>query len=229
VTPLRASPSSEAPDPTSAPRRSTARGTARHPEEAPAGGASDRPPPCVLCGRRDRRQTRPHHLTHGYAVWLCTTHRSVDYLRRDGGRCFVRRLGEAWAAGGSLCSRRIAALRAHLRRVPPPRPLPGSYSWPRARSEAERRFAAGEDTRSVIRDIRTRYAHADAIPPSVRTMRRWFGEARWMAPAPPTTTTPRSAGAERGRRRRGIHALQARLPEPFDRWPFWPWGWWPIE
>jgi hypothetical protein len=186
-----------------------------------------------LCGDRDHRQERPFHLTHGLAVWLCATHRSDRYIRRDRGREFVRRLGEAWAAAGCLNARRISALTAHVRRVAPTsdRPLPGSYSWPRARAEAERRYAAGEDPRAVIADLRRRYSDGDASPPSVRTMRRWHTQARWLrrttndAPAPARRRGPAPTRTPPG----GIRAVQARLPEPFDRWPFWPWGWWPIE
>lgn len=62
------------------------------------------------------------------------------------------------------------------------RTKPGSYSWPKLRQEAEQRFALGHHPRTVIRELRERYAHNDALPPSPRTMRRWFAEARWIGP-----------------------------------------------
>ena len=58
--------------------------------------------------------------------------------------------------------------------------LPGSYSWPELRREAERRYAAGEDPNDVIAELRDRSRGGPARPPSVRTMRRWFHDARWL-------------------------------------------------
>lgn len=57
---------------------------------------------------------------------------------------------------------------------------PGSYSWPLLRREAERRFATGEAPESVIADLRESYRDGPAMVPSVRTMRRWFTDARWL-------------------------------------------------
>ena len=118
-------------------------------------------------------------------------------MRRDGGLAFVDRVAAAWAASDALTMRRRAALNAYLRRLrdaATPRELPGSYSWPALRREAERRFAAGEPPSKVIEDLRRTYADAPAVVPSLRTMRRWFTQARWLVPdlldalsAPPST------------------------------------------
>lgn len=142
----------------------------------------DTEPQCAICGHRGRRRRTLHHMTHGVSVWLCTTHSHETYLQVDAGRRFTRRLEGTWIASGSLTKRRSAALRMHNARngrTPDGRARPGSYSWPRLRREAERRFAAGDDPRTVIEELREHHESDSARPPSVRTMRRWFIEARW--------------------------------------------------
>lgn len=104
-------------------------------------------------------------------------------MTRDGGFDFVERVAAVWAASDALTLRRRASLNAYLRRVggvAPRRDLPGSYSWPALRREAERRFAAGEPPTQVIEDLRSTYVDAPAVVPSLRTMRRWFTQARWL-------------------------------------------------
>ena len=49
------------------------------------------------------------------------------------------------------------------------------------RREAERRFAAGEPPAQVISELRQTYRDGPAMVPSLRTMRRWFTQARWLA------------------------------------------------
>jgi hypothetical protein len=153
-------------------------------------------PPCAVCGQFRTGQRARHHLTHGVSLWLCDAHRADAYLSRDGGRDFVARLSAVWAASDGLTSRRRKALRAHLRAVvgvPAARELPGSYSWPALRREAERRFAAGEAPAKVIADLRRTYADGPSIVPSVRTMRRWFTQARWLVAPPRTRANARHA------------------------------------
>lgn len=141
-------------------------------------------PPCAICGQWRQGQRARRHLTHGVSVWLCDTHRGDGYTHRSGGREFVERLTAVWAASDALTNVRRNALRAHLRAVgdapPSRRELPGSYSWPALRREAERRFAAGEAPNEVIADLRTTYADGPSVVPSLRTMRRWFTQARWL-------------------------------------------------
>ncbi len=76
---------------------------------------------------------------------------------------------------------------------------PGSYAWPRLRLEAEQAFARGERVLATILRLRERHAHDHAVVPSIRTMRRWFSQGRWLRhpaqPQPhvaagPLTTTP---------------------------------------
>jgi hypothetical protein len=192
--------------------------------------ASSQPtPPCAICGHGGLGLRAPHHLTHGVSVWLCATHRSETFQRRRGGREFTERLGAVWAASGATSARRTAALRSHLRRVsqpPPARIPPGSYSWPRLRVEAERRFAAGEPPRRVIADLRRRHVRGTATVPSERTMRRWFADARWLRPCPSAGHAAAVCSEQRparGQRRPAVPLL----PPGFNRRPFYPWDdWW---
>jgi hypothetical protein len=98
------------------------------------------------------------------------------------GRDFVASLHAVWRAAGIRSKRHEAALSAHLARIRrrPDRNQPGSYSWPGLRQEAERRFARGEHPRVVIDDLRRRHTGLPANVPSVRTMRRWFAQRRWL-------------------------------------------------
>jgi hypothetical protein len=64
------------------------------------------------------------------------------------------------------------------------RPRPGSYTWPSLRREAEAAFAAGRPVNAVIAALRRLHADGTAVPPSVRTMRRWNADRRWLARAP---------------------------------------------
>lgn len=186
-------------------------------------------PPCAICGHGGPGPRASHHLTHGVSVWLCATHRSETFQRRRGGREFTERLGAVWAASGATSARRTAALRSHVGRVsqaPPARIRPGSYSWPRLRGEAERRFAAGEPPRRVIADLRRRHVRGTATVPSERTMRRWFADARWLDPCPSPGHAPavlRDRRPAESRRRPGVPLL----PPGFNRRPFSPWDdWW---
>ena len=129
-----------------------------------------------------------HHLTHGLQIWLCRTHGATEFLQRRSGLEFVERLAGVWAACGSLTRRKVAALRTHIERIRAAndgRKRPGSYSWPALRDEAERRFASGEAPNLVIDDLRARHSADTAVAPSVRTMRRWFNQRRWLALQPP--------------------------------------------
>ena len=140
-------------------------------------------PPCALCGHSGRGPRAQCHLTPGVAVWLCDAHGSDAFMHRRAGRDFVDRVAAVWMASGVLTVRRTHALEAHLRRVQmvgAERDRPGSYSWPVLRREAERRFAAGEPPAEVIADLRGTYRDGPAMVPSVRTMRRWFTQARWL-------------------------------------------------
>jgi hypothetical protein len=143
-------------------------------------------PPCAICGHGGSGHREQRHLTHGISVWLCDAHRSDAFMKRRSGREFAERLSAVWAASGVLTVRRQDALEGHVRRVQmatAERHQPGSYSWPMLRREAERRFAAGEPPAQVIAELRQTYRDGPAMVPSLRTMRRWFTQARWLASA----------------------------------------------
>ena len=202
-----------------------------------AGGAVGRwatdEPLCAFCAGPGSGDVAPHHLTHGVTVHLCEGHRSDEYQRRRGGQDFAKQLAGLWGVSGVLSERRLAALTAHLRRVAERRETtrarPGSYSWPRLRAEAERRFAAGEPPRRVIAELRERHSGGDADVPSVRTMRRWFCEARWLVSRreePPEAATPQRTRYPRPSRIMTlpeVRDLARSLAEPYS-WAFWGWS-----
>lgn len=142
---------------------------------------------CALCMGGD--QILPVHLSYGVQVHLCARHGDAGYMRKDGGRELVRRLSAIWLANGVLNRTRVKALGAHVRRIRETMiatELPGSHAWKRERNEAERRFAAGEPISEVITAIRDPATWGDRQPPSVRTIRRWYADGRWLAPPRPS-------------------------------------------
>lgn len=142
---------------------------------------------CVICGHGGRGPSSLHHFTHGVTAWLCPTHGGPEFLSLRLGLEFVERIGAVWEAAGAFTRRRQRALAAHIRGVHNAhvdRDQPGSYSWPALRREAERRFAAGEPPAEVIAELRRAYGDGPATVPSVRTMRRWFSQARWRPVVP---------------------------------------------
>ncbi len=160
------------------------------------------------------------HLTHGVEVWLCETHASDRFMRDDEGTVFAEHLASMWIATGTLTVRRATALRTHVRQTRSAgvaRGRPGSYSWPVLRREAEQRFSQGHDPRQVIQELRARHADCPAMAPSARTMRRWYTQARWLAPPTPGPREARKA------RRRRIPAAYALVPFPLAqhlRWDY---------
>ncbi len=167
----------------------------QRPESPLRGGSTTQDPgsagadvPCAICGHTGSRSRDVHHMTHGVSVWLCDAHGNDGFLRKDNGAAFTQRLAGMWIASGALTERRMAALRAHVRQLQfagADRDQPGSYSWPQLRREAEQRFAAGDDPRQVIQELRDRHGDCPAMAPSPRTMRRWYTQARWLASCRP--------------------------------------------
>lgn len=141
---------------------------------------------CAICmGKFD---VKPMHLSFGVVVHLCGDHSDIDYVRKDGGRVMARRLTEVWTSNGVLTKSRVKTLAAHIRRVRDTmmaRELPGSHAWKRERLEAEQRFAAGEPLKSVISAIKDPARWGDHASPSIRTIRRWYADGRWLAPQTP--------------------------------------------
>ena len=142
-------------------------------------------------------------------MWLCDVHGARGFLRRRAGKEFTERLVRVWRATGTLTVRRVQALRLfqqQTRAAMVGATLPGSYSWPKLREEAERRFARGDDPNEVIEELRAGYADGPAMVPSVRTMRRWFTDGRWRGTARARHTT--------SRRRRPPFIPKPRRPRP---------------
>jgi hypothetical protein len=140
---------------------------------------------CAICVERTRGKTRLVELGYGVSVHLCIEHASHEFQTQRGGRDFVLTLQRLWHAHGCLTIARSSALRRHLTACSgaQARPRPGSYSWPALRVEAEAAFAAGRPARTVIATLRSLHADGPATPPSLRTMRRWCTERRWLARA----------------------------------------------
>lgn len=154
-----------------------------------ARGIPVKSPLCAICLDRTRGKTFPRELAYGVKIWLCDGHHSIEFMRSNTGRDFATTLLRIWQAQGCLTRARGKALEWHLRAVRTlgrqVRARPGSYAWPRLRREAEDAFARGEAVLAVIHRLRERHAGDQATAPSIRTMRRWFAQARWLRfPAP---------------------------------------------
>jgi hypothetical protein len=129
----------------------------------------------------------PFNMHYGIVIRLCDMHQRKSFLTTDGGRRFTRILTERWDSHGMLTKQRIRALALHLRRVHDlavPRQLPGSHAWHPERQECERRCAAGEPIDQIIRDLRDPARWGGHKPPSIRTIRRWCADKRWLTPTP---------------------------------------------
>jgi hypothetical protein len=147
-----------------------------------ARGMSVKRPVCAICADRTRGLTVSVRLTRGVTVWLCEQHASPEFQTRRSGRDFVLTLQRLWGAHGCLTAARSRALSTHLAEMTerPRPPKPGSYSWPELRRLAEDEFAEGGPPLPTIIRLRGLYSGGAAAPPSVRTMRRWHRERRWL-------------------------------------------------
>jgi hypothetical protein len=162
-----------------------AHGMTRLPTLYKARGVPVKMPICAICLDRTRGKTLERELTHGVRIWLCEGHHSVAFMRSNTGRDFAVTLLRIWRAQGCLTRARTRALDWHLNTVRAlgravTRQRPGSYAWPRLRREAEDAFAQGERALTTITRLRERHARDHATVPSIRTMRRWFTQGRWL-------------------------------------------------
>jgi len=141
---------------------------------------------CAICVERTRGRTHAVELGYGVHVHLCHGHASPEFQTRRGGRDLVPTLERLWRAHGCLTVARSRALRRHLAACSgaESRPRPGSYAWPALRRDAESAFAAGRPVNVVIAALRRLHADGAAVPPSIRTMRRWNAQRRWLPRAP---------------------------------------------
>ena len=164
-----------------------------------ARGLPTKHPVCAICVDRTRGKTARLDLGRGVTVWLCADHGSERFRTSRSGRDFVLTLDRLWKAHGCMTKQRSRELNDHLaaNRSSPPakRHRPGSYAWPALRLEAEALFRQGAHPDTVIRQLRLRHANDYAKPPSIRTMRRWYTDRRWMtSPGPLTQSPPRADG-----------------------------------
>ena len=145
-------------------------------------------PHCAICAGPGHGDVQIHHLTHGVSVHLCGHHRSDNFQLQGSGEDYTHALRCAWVAAGCLTKQRELALEAHVRMIHnfavTDRKRPGSYTWPKLREEAERRWSEGQNRLKVVHDLRRLHAGTLAVVPSVRTMRRWHCEGRWLDPPP---------------------------------------------
>ena len=121
---------------------------------------------CAISVERTRGKTRLVELGYGVSVHLCAEHASHEFQTQRGGRDFVLTLQRLLACA----------------RLPDHRPLERAPQAP-LRVEAEAAFAAGRPAQTVIAALRSLHADGPATPPSLRTMRRWCTERRWLAHA----------------------------------------------
>jgi hypothetical protein len=158
-------------------------------------GVPVKSPVCAICLDRTRGRRLVRELTHGVKLSLCEGHHSVEFMRSNAGRDFAVTLSRVWSAQGCLTRARSLALGAHLRAIRATgtairRVRPGSYAWPRLRREAEGCFARGDGVLATIARLREQHARDHARVPSIRTMRRWFAQCRWLrAPVQPSHDT----------------------------------------
>src|SRR5262249_12705851 len=146
--------------------------------------------------------TKRVSLGYGVEIWLCGTHASPWFRSRRGGRDLVLTLQRLWQSHGCLTASRRRALDAHLamagRDGATDPKLPGSYAWPGRPREAGARWAAGDRRDDVIRELRRAHERDYANVASVRSMRRWYHEARWLDLVPLGPTPPEEGGSDGG-------------------------------
>ena len=144
-------------------------------------------PKCVACFPRSSAGQRVP-LPYGVTLTLCREHRDPRFIASQSGRRFLAGVGEVCAGLGITARRYGEALRAFVDQCTNPRPAPrhrpGSYAWPDQRQAAELVWARGGTFEAGL-------AAALGLPPppgfafrlpSVRTVRRWWQERRWLTP-----------------------------------------------
>ena len=139
-------------------------------------------PVCAICLDRTRGKTRKVEYGYGVVISLCEPHASPEFQTQRGGRDLVLTLMRLWQANGCYTINRSRALTAHQNRVRDhsPKPLPGSYAWPKLRARAEAAFARGAHHTAItasLDDLPASFAER----PSARTIRRWRTERRWLS------------------------------------------------
>lgn len=155
--------------------------------------------PCLICGIRTRGNTRQVHLGQGVFVRLCDEHADPAFARSRSGRDCSLSLHHALQAAGKLTRRAERAIDAYVARHQQParrptgRARPGSYAWPEIRARLEAVLARGALTTARMAEIVRGWLGVElrrglVRMPSLRTLRRWRHEQRWLdAPGLPAT------------------------------------------
>lgn len=154
--------------------------------------------PCLICGIRTSGSTRDTYLAHGVSVRLCDEHASPEFARSRSGRDCSLSLHHALSAAGRLTrdhERAIDSYIARHHRPAPPetgRARPGSYAWPEIRQRLEARLAAGTLSIAQMLELVRGWLKVELRRglvrlPSLRTLRRWRLEQRWLDAAQPAT------------------------------------------
>lgn len=156
-------------------------------------GASRRP--CLVCQLRTRGLALDVYLGEGVTISLCEEHASDAFVLADNGRHFLLTVSQALRAAGRLTRRHSKAVDGYVARAKQRRQRretgrkrPGSYAWASIRQRLEARLAAGAlstaQMASLVEDwLRVEVRRGHVKLPSLRTLRRWRLEGRWLEAA----------------------------------------------
>ena len=167
--------------------------------------------PCAFCATSTRKVVKDIYLGYGVKIRLCPEHSSEAFRMQRSGRDFLCCLSETWKANGCMTARRdkvIWHVEEQRKQTVKRRAakeddighLPGSYRCPEIRRAVEEAVERGiTEIRKLDELVRTllkaELRRGRVKPPSLRTLRRWRQQRRWVRPGwqPPrlgTATNP---------------------------------------
>ena len=154
--------------------------------------------PCAFCATSTRRAARLVYLGDGVSIYLCPEHASEPFRLQRNGRDFLLCLDKTWRAAGCSNRRRDRVLERveqerketlarRARGEDDIRHLPGSYRCPEIRRAVEQAIDSGVvSIRKLDELVRTllkaELRRGRVKAPSLRTLRRWRQQKRWMRP-----------------------------------------------
>lgn len=150
--------------------------------------------PCLLCQTRTKGRAKDVYLGYGVTICLCDEHASDAFIQADNSRHFLLSVHLALRAAGRLTRRHVMALdgfvaraRGRANRAPTTRKRPGSYTWAAIRQRLEARLAASSLTTARMVELVQEWLKVELRRglvklPSLRTLRRWRLESRWLEP-----------------------------------------------
>lgn len=150
--------------------------------------------PCLVCQTLTEGEARDIYLGYGVTIRLCARHASIDFIRADSGRHFSLTVHQALRSAGRLTRNHVKALDSFIERHVRPgrrrsdaaeRARPGSYAWREIRMRLEERLARGSLSTAamagLVRDwLKVELRRGRVSMPSLRTLRRWRLDARWL-------------------------------------------------